>query len=186
VKIRDQQREKCYKWERSYLHKTFDVSESTHHWRQAASGRFYKETTLNGTVLSLEDSQKVVNKIWQSRYGKTSIPPTVYDGRRRRSACGSRYRIDLPRWSRNPVVIAHETAHAMTYDLHGPDFMRAFIEILCRHCGLGRRETLASARAAKLKIGKALVWKIPARLVSKTIMVCSYCGEQTCRHIKAA
>ena len=72
------------------------------------------------------------------------------DGRGRRSACyrGSARELSLPRWARNPAVICHEMAHALTHatakhpvPAHGGMFCRHFIELV--RCVMGNEWAIA-------------------------------------------
>lgn len=63
-------------------------------------------------------------------------PPLVTDGRGRRHACGSREVIKLPRWARTRAIVLHECAHGLARDMHGPEFVAAYLELLERFAGL--------------------------------------------------
>lgn len=73
------------------------------------------------------------------RYGAVYAkwPILVGDGRGMRSAQGDYRGVDLPRWSRTPLVILHEVAHAITdryygADLggHGPEFASVLLDLV--------------------------------------------------------
>lgn len=79
-------------------------------------------------------------------------PPEVSDGRGRRHACGSREVIKLPRWARTAPVVLHECAHGLADDMHGPNFLRAYLELIEHFLGADRLTLLTSARAARLVV----------------------------------
>lgn len=80
--------------------------------------------------LDLAECTALVHRIWNDFHH--SAPPRVTDGRSRRSAYGNRYRIALPRWSRQAYVVIHETCHALTEKEppHGRHFARLLLELL--------------------------------------------------------
>ena len=87
----------------------------------------------NHGTLSLDECEALVAKVWAD-YRPGSTPPPIGDGRGRRSAGGAPWGIFLPRWSRSPMVVLHEAAHAMTLkDLHGPIFATLCLELWSRY-----------------------------------------------------
>lgn len=84
----DSQRSAVYKWERTV-------------WGR----RFF------GTELTLAECEELIAQVWKD-YGKAH-PPRVTDGRGRRSAIGSVWRIALPRNLRTEAAVLHEAAHAL-------------------------------------------------------------------------
>jgi hypothetical protein len=111
AKVRDSQRSAVYRWERSL------------------------DTTMHAEQMTLEQCRDLIGKVWKRyAYGRM---PNVADGRGTRKAYGSKSRISLPRWSRNPTVVLHETAHALVQlhlgnavAGHGPEFARVFLGLL--------------------------------------------------------
>lgn len=94
-------------------------------------------------LMSLEDCQALVNKIWVKYRGNRLKPPKVKDGRRRKVPIyepWSHY-IKLPRWSRSKIVVLHETAHALLRYrniAHGPVFARLVFDLWCSELNLDR------------------------------------------------
>ena len=78
--------------------------------------------------------------------------PIVTDGRGRRHACGSPEAIKLPRWARTPAIVLHECAHGLARDMHGPEFVATYVELLARFAGFNADELRASLAAAKVAV----------------------------------
>jgi hypothetical protein len=78
--------------------------------------------------------------------------PIVTDGRGRRHACGSPEAIKLPRWARTPAIVLHECAHGLARDMHGPEFVAVYVELLERFAGLDGGELRASLDAAQVRV----------------------------------
>lgn len=107
----DSQRSALYSWERSL-----------------------PQWTGHGT-LTLDECKALIARVWAD-YRPGATPPTVTDGRAARSARGSSWSIKLPRWSRSPMVVLHETAHGLTMtqdDWHGPVFATLCLELWARY-----------------------------------------------------
>ena len=119
---RDSQRNAVYQWEES----------------------LWKEFGLRPRdPMSLKDCQHLINKIWKKHEKTLASPPIVKDGRARRRACYERHSIKLPRWSRFPAVVLHETAHGLLRDhknlpAHGPVFARLLFDLMCHEFKLCR------------------------------------------------
>ncbi len=100
--------------------------------------------------LTLAECAELVGRVWRD-YRPDSEPPKVLDGRGRRNACGSRWEIRLPRWARVPLVVLHETAHALLdgkgFVSHGREFATLALELWNRYAGIPR----AVARAAAIR-----------------------------------
>ena len=112
AKVRDSQRAAVYRWEKSLA-----------------------GVTVHAESMTLEQCRDLIGKVWR-RYAYGPMP-NVADGRGTRKAYGSKSRISLPRWSRNPTVVLHETAHALVQlhlgkkvAGHGPEFARVFLGLL--------------------------------------------------------
>jgi hypothetical protein len=110
----DYQRQRLYNSERRFVR-----------WPQAS--------ILARRIEAVPDIQKYVDDLvkmpaFRARFTQTAI--TVHDGRRRRRAGGSVGNIWMPRWSRSVGVILHEVAHGLSEDGHGPDFCRAFVQLV--------------------------------------------------------
>jgi hypothetical protein len=82
-------------------------------------------------------------------------PPRVTDGRGRRHACGSRQAIKLPRWARTRAIVLHECAHGLAADLHGPEFVAVYVDLLARFAGLDPAALRASTDAAGVAVAPA-------------------------------
>jgi hypothetical protein len=190
---RDSQRSKVYRWERASIpgwqegewrrepvrrYRTSDGEERT----------FSRQRVRIDREMSLADCAALVAKVWAA-YRPGAAPPTLTPGFLARRATGSRDRINLPRWARQPAVVLHETAHSLVPPLrwkeapragghpldrdtvvpvawHGPEFVRLFIELLVRYHAPARGmrgELLRSARAAKIKVGALQDCRKPAR-----------------------
>jgi hypothetical protein len=76
--------------------------------------------------------------------------PIVSDGRGRRHACGSPEAIKLPRWARTPAIVLHECAHGLARDMHGPEFVATYVELLARFAGFDADELRASLERSKV------------------------------------
>jgi hypothetical protein len=109
--------------------------------------------------LSLDACRALVEAVfrWAERPGRRAgaaaawAPPRVTDGRGRRHACGSRDAIKLPRWARTRAIVLHECAHGLAADLHGPEFVAVYLDLLARFAGLDEaalRATLGAASVA--------------------------------------
>lgn|GEM_PF-828430 len=130
---RDFQRARVYAWEAAVLAPT------------------------RGGKLSLGACERLIEKVfrWHEQpcpQDRTWRPPRLGDGRGRRHACGSREVIKLPRWARTRTIVLHECAHGMSKDGHGPEFVRAYVTLLCRFHGHDRTVLEASLRAHKVAV----------------------------------
>lgn len=113
-KPRDIQKQRLYNWESK--------------WIDALSDQRAK--------LELHECRRIAGRAL-ARYG---LDPAVRvgDGRGARVARGSAWRgITLPRWSRTPTVVLHETAHVICDRLmgsraswHGPEFAAVFCDLI--------------------------------------------------------
>ena len=104
-----------------------------------------------GEPLSLGECRALVEAVfhWAERPA-----PIVTDGRGRRHACGSPEVIKLPRWARTRAIVLHECAHGLARDMHGPEFVATYAELLERFAGLDGAELRASLARAKVKIAE--------------------------------
>lgn len=111
--------------------------------------------------LSLDTTVAFVRQVWRSPWtarkfqiARYSEPPYVADGRGTTAARGSLRRLNLPRWSRNKVVILHELAHALTWHretfaAHGREFAAVFLELVSHWLGVDAAKRLRAAFRAK-------------------------------------
>lgn len=160
---RDFQRSRLYAWERQ-------VS------KRLAIDMFAEQLTL-------DEARSFVERVWReerTRYGHANREaPPVKDGRGRRKAGGSLRAITLPRWSRNPWVVLHEMAHAVTQSetlgehppggWHGEHFLGCLIGLACRHMGLPREILLGSALEAGLRVDQNSIGEFPVASLSYAI-----------------
>jgi hypothetical protein len=151
--MRDTQRSKVYAWERRFM----------------GSEMFF------GTMKSIEEVEQFLKPIWRSergRYGLANRPmPTLIAGRGARGSIGS---ITLGRWARNPWVILHETAHALTPKRyggwHGPRFVGILIGLAARHLGHDAYELMALADEMGVKYHVRSIGAVPVKNLSDQIV----------------
>jgi len=121
--------------------------------------------------MPLAACELLVVRVWAD-YHPGRTPPRVTPGHLARNATGSRHRINLPRWARQVPVVLHELTHSLLPDaaiVHGPEFVRLYIELLVRYwtrhplcrqamqeAGMSnlRQHLLTTARGAGLKIAR--------------------------------
>ena len=112
--------------------------------RDSQRGAVYKwgDTLLGkfphlGRELTLAECVDYVYRVWYDYHPYSGVP-RVSDGRGRRSACGNRRYISLPRWARDPGTVLHEIAHSLQTEMpwHGPQFARLFLELLAHYEGV--------------------------------------------------
>jgi hypothetical protein len=179
-KARDSQRSKVYNWEMASIPGWQGGTWVTVPMRRyrTADGEetVYQQRCRIDNEMSLDECAALIAKVWAA-YRPTHRLPKVTPGHMARQATGCSYRIDLPRWARQPLVVLHETAHSIlplvrwderdsahlpdggtikSVAWHGPEFVRLYIELLVRYYAPARGlrgELLRSARAAKIKIG---------------------------------
>lgn len=123
--MRDNQRKAVYRWEQ----------------RAGIILRHAKPT------LSLAQCESMIGYIWDNyptgdRHYSFRQPPRVTPGRGcRRAIYRHDHVIHLPRWSRFPGVVVHETAHAIVHSWtdrdpgHGPMFVRVYCELAVAFLG---------------------------------------------------
>lgn len=130
AKDRDTQRSKVYAWERELFGNAFCEQ------------------------LSLDECKALAAEM----YGKRVV---VRDGRGTRRALAYTDRrlptIGLPKWARNPYVVAHEVAHLIAsregYDSgHGGRFVGIYIDLMARFCGEDRDALTESAKEHGLRV----------------------------------
>ncbi len=108
---------------------------------------------------------RFVRRVWRSKRLRAAWPkcggdpPVVRDGRGHRNATGSAYRVTLPVWSRNRLVVLHELAHAVTHRQygwatagHGHEFCAVFLKLVLWHLGRDAHDRLkAGFKAHRVK-----------------------------------
>lgn len=166
---RDQQRQRCYDWER------------TQSWwctaTETASGIRYRHSTSFQTpysknsapIMTMDECRAFVAMVYR-KLGRVD-PPRIKDGRGTTFARGGWRSINLPLWARTKPVILHELAHNLSArdyidDGHGPWYMRYFIDLVARFLGADKSAMLKSAKAAGLKVAPASEAKISRRVRS--------------------
>ena len=117
-------------------------------------------------VVAFEQAQQYVNGVWLANGWQR--PPKVIPLAKRSKhlglacGCGEIYLpCQVPAW-----VILHELAHSLTDDLHGPDFVGMYIDLLERVEKLSRLETMFSLKAAGVDFNlgvKPLAWVVDKR-----------------------
>ena len=117
MKIRDNQRTAVYRWEDVVKKQFPEVVEP----------------------MTLDECKALVQQVWND-YRPDAEPPTVYDGRGRRRASGSRWRIMLPVWARTKLVVLHEIGHSLqkSEPWHSPEFARLCLELWVHYASLPR------------------------------------------------
>lgn len=123
MRPRDNQRSRCYAWERAAA--------------KHIDGRDFYSSEFN----TLEECESFMRPIWRSERGRVGLakhraPELARNlwGQRRATA-GPDNVIKLPRWARSRWVILHEMAHRLTPadEAHGPRFVGVLIGLVCRH-----------------------------------------------------
>ncbi len=124
-----------------------------------------------GALRTIRDCQAFVDRVvgsrwWRARQGDRGIGHvTVRDGRgRSRTACadyfvGTGRVIKLPLWGRTRPVILHELAHHLAglEAKHGPDFARAYLDLVRRWIGRDAAARLrAEYRAGRVKVSRTV------------------------------
>ncbi len=143
-KKRDNQRNAVYKWE------------GTISWGMAGLGICPKKSK---TGLPLEGCEALVHRVWADLMPIGARVPYLKDGRGRLSACGGRHYISLPRWFRYPIIVLHETAHAILdwhenkcsvcFAWHGPEFASLFLELLELYASVDAKSARALGESQK-------------------------------------
>lgn len=105
-----------------------------------------EEFGWDDTILTLDQCQQLTNTLIRGIVCK--------DGRGRRSPCAkyNKKEIALPKFSRKKWIVIHEVAHFVKRDMHGPKFVRAYIEILAREYGRSIDSLVSSAEEVGLKV----------------------------------
>lgn len=129
-----------------------------------------------GNKLTLDECRALIQKAWDTYVGAHVDPPAVTDGRARRSACASRWRIAIPRYFRNGPVVLHEAAHAIMHYWeirtetefagHGPEFVRLMMELWVHFLGADPDhlyEKLPSPRGSRYTPKVAPTYALPWR-----------------------
>ena len=136
---RDSQRTAVYRWERGFA-------------------------TWPGDKLSLAECRELIWRVWSDHLD--SEPPTIGDGRGRRSACYifEDHQIRLPRWSRTEYVVLHEVAHGLVWAMlpraaaHGEEFARLYLDLLGRYAEIDvdlARAAGEQQRPRRVRFGQA-------------------------------
>lgn len=159
--VRDNQRSRVYKWERT-LPGWYEADA----WIGSGNGSSYRSGSGKPPI-ELEKIREFIAWAWEDFY--QTLPPHVKDGRAARRATGSSFQISLPRWARSPMIILHELAHAMSHDKHGPEFVRVFISLLVRYLGMNESELIKSAKASGVKVANWHSRPKPRRRVTKYV-----------------
>lgn len=154
MRPRDKQRSRVYAWERA-----------------AHADQLYRGT------MELDEAEHYVNRIWRAergRYGRAKVPPpTLRDGRGRRSAVAysMSHALGLPRWARNPWVILHEIAHQLTPkdEGHGPRFVGVLIGLWSRHMGQDAEALALQAEQMGVKVHWRSIGAVPVITIPEKV-----------------
>ena len=143
-RTRDFQKTKLFRWERQYQEKSTTV-------REGYEIRYRCENEM-----TLAECKTLADKM-AKRFRIT--PRIVEDGRGRRCAYSYGGRIALPKWARQPVVVAHEMAHEITGVLHGNwriashgrEFLGVQMYLLVEFAGQDIKDLVRTANAVNLQ-----------------------------------
>src|SRR5512144_954562 len=111
--------------------------------------------------------RKVEGSAWFRRHYPHRRPVVVKDGRGTRIARGGVYHLNLPKWSRVPLVILHEMAHSVTIKaataekdaerggVHGWAFCENYLKLVRHFMGADvERRLKAAFRAKKVRFAE--------------------------------
>ena len=135
--MRDFQRSKVYEWE----------------WASIRS------LPQNWRLVTVNECQVLVEKIWLREGQHPNDVPIVTDGRGRRSAASKRGAIAIPRQMRQSVVVCHEVAHELLPygKKHTEDFVSTFITVLNNNLGISKDALIETAMDFKVKMNHNLL-----------------------------
>ena len=147
LRPRDNQRARVYAWER----KVAGASMFTSQWP------------------TLEECMGWAEPVWRkerARYGlaRKNSPRIERPSWGQQSALAhADHRITLPKWARNPWVVAHELSHRLSPrdEAHGPRFVGILIGVLSRHCGYDVEELMASAQEMGVRYHVRSIGAVP-------------------------
>ena len=135
--MRDFQRSKVYNWEWTAL----------------------RSLPQNWRLVTVNECQVLVEKIWLREGQHPNDVPIVTDGRGRTSAGSKRGEIAIPRKMRQSVVVCHEVAHEMLpYGIgHTENFVSTFITVLNDNLGISKDALIETAMDFKVKMNHDLL-----------------------------
>ena len=135
--MRDFQRSRVYNWEWTAL----------------------RSLPQNWRLVTVNECQVLVEKIWLREGQHPNDVPIVTDGRRRRSAVSKRGEIAIPRQMRQSVVVCHEVAHELLPygKKHTEDFVSTFITVLNNNLGISKDALIETAMDFKVKMNHNLL-----------------------------
>ncbi len=95
--------------------------------------------------------------------------PRIQDGRGTRRPFAGAWRMNFPMHARTPVIVCHEAAHTYQFrlfgssrvEVHGPEFMRIYLEMLAAVDGWPLSMLENSARRWGLRVAKRQRHLIP-------------------------
>ena len=134
---RDTQRERLYRWERRE--------------RRTSGGLFHGDPRMTS-----EEVENLVAKVYR-RLGFPRSPRIRFVGEGRRWAKGGPMGLVLPPWACCMHVVLHELTHSLLpayCPSHGPEFVRAFMDLLYRFMHVKTGPLRRSLRASKIKIAQ--------------------------------
>ena len=113
----------------------------------------------NWWLVTVNECQVLVEKIWLREGQHPNDVPIVTDGRGRRSAASQRGAIAIPRQMRQSVVVCHEVAHELLPygKKHTEDFVSTFITVLNNNLGISKDALIETAMDFKVKMNHNLL-----------------------------
>jgi putative metallohydrolase (TIGR04338 family) len=142
---RDNQRKRLYDAEQK--HSLWQKTDWLHEGGDSASAGM-RCRIVEGDEMSLDEIREWINGLARKRWFKNRWPSAsrrfvrLKDGRGTTWARGDyrRWRLNLPKWARQPLVVLHEYAHLLTdfdeasagedWQPHGPEFAARFLYLI--------------------------------------------------------
>ena len=113
----------------------------------------------NWKLVTVNECQVLVEKIWLREGQPPHDVPIVTDGRGRSSAASKRGAIAIPCDMRQSVVVCHEVAHELLPNgkKHTEDFVSTFITVLNNNLGISKDALIETAMDFKVKMNHDLL-----------------------------
>lgn len=141
---RDNQRQRLYDAHRK--HSLWQKTEWVHEGGDAASAGM-RCRIIEGDEMSLDEIKEWIDGLARKRWWKNRWPHAprfiqLADGRGTRWARGDYvgWKLNIPKWARQPLVVLHEYAHLLTcsdesyasedWAAHGPEFAARFLYLI--------------------------------------------------------
>jgi hypothetical protein len=150
-RTRDNQRSRCYAWERRAV-------------AELASADFYA-----AEFATVAECEAFAAPIWRKERGRVGLagqqaPSIERPSWGQRSALAHRdHRITLPKWARSRWVILHELAHRLTPadEAHGPRFVGVLMGLVSRWCDFDATELMRLADEEGLRYHVRSIGPVP-------------------------